>query len=431
MLGLAGTAARRPAGTAPAALLRQPPVQAGPAVAAGLTALAMVTAGAAPAAAHAVTPGARSASASAAKRAEAEGAAIVLGSKGAGALSAQLGLRAEKRDLEATVEAANALSAVSAGRFSRKVEEYAPYEREAACFGEVQPGLVALRELVKGVFGGADADYGTLRACSDNLGGHEQGSALDWMVDARDEKERVAGLAFLQWLLAADADGTEHANARRLGVMYVIWNDRIWSAERADEGWRPYLHWNCVSGGAAACSPTLRHLDHIHLSLSPAGAAKRTSFWTARGKAPAGVLAGSLGGFPGLAYTGRGDRNEHVLRYEQRLHALGRLEEELVDGRMGRATLEASRELQQRAGLVVDGVVGPLTWAAANKAVRAPVLEQQPPRPGPAGAERGRLRLDARGSGAWFLPHRSPVCCCGLCRTRPGSGEKGSRRALA
>jgi hypothetical protein len=57
--------------------------------------------------------------------------------------------------------------------------------------------------------------------------------------------------------------------ARRLGVMYIIWNGRIWGSYRAAEGWRSY-------GGA---NP---HTDHVHFSFSRAGALKQTSYWTGR-----------------------------------------------------------------------------------------------------------------------------------------------------
>jgi hypothetical protein len=48
-------------------------------------------------------------------------------------------------------------------------------------------------------------------------------------------------------------------NAQRMGVDYVIYNRRIWSAERADEGWRPY----------SGASP---HTDHVHASFLAEGA---------------------------------------------------------------------------------------------------------------------------------------------------------------
>lgn len=356
----------------PDAPVLQPPASARPAVAAGLTVLATVAAGVAPATAH-TTVQAKAGSAG-----QGSATSYTLASKGTAVLGAQLGASLDRKSVAETVAAATALTAATAGRSTAKVEPYADYEPEAGCSPEVQPGLAALRdEILRPVFGGADVDYGTLRACSDQLSGHEEGRALDWMVDFRDPAERAAGLAFLQWLLATDEDGNEHANARRLGVMYVIWNDRIWSAGQADEGWRPYTHRACAPGAVESCSPTLRHIDHIHLSLSRPGADKRTSYWTVRSKTAQGVRPATLGQFPGLTHLQRGDRNEHVLRYERRLHALGLLDAALVDGRMGRATLQASRDFQQRSGLVADGVVGPLTWAAADAAVPTPLLRQE------------------------------------------------------
>jgi hypothetical protein len=51
------------------------------------------------------------------------------------------------------------------------------------------------------------------------------------------------------------------ANAEALQVKYVIAQTRIWTPQR---GWRPYLHPSCTN--PATCSPTLQHLDHVHLS---------------------------------------------------------------------------------------------------------------------------------------------------------------------
>ncbi len=55
--------------------------------------------------------------------------------------------------------------------------------------------------------------------------------------------------------------------ARRLGVMYVIYNRKIWS------GW---------SGGWENYSGYSPHTDHVHISLSWNGARGHTSFWTGR-----------------------------------------------------------------------------------------------------------------------------------------------------
>jgi hypothetical protein len=86
----------------------------------------------------------------------------------------------------------------------------------------------------------------------------------------------------LNWLLATDQYNNKHAMARRLGIMYIIWNRQIWASSRASEGWRPYTRDN-------------PHTDHIHFSFSWAGARRQTTWWTAAGPdGPAnlyGVLA--------------------------------------------------------------------------------------------------------------------------------------------
>jgi peptidoglycan hydrolase-like protein with peptidoglycan-binding domain len=55
--------------------------------------------------------------------------------------------------------------------------------------------------------------------------------------------------------------------ASRLGVMYVIYNRKIWSAY--SPGWRDYT----------GADP---HTSHIHISMSWNGARGHTSFWTGR-----------------------------------------------------------------------------------------------------------------------------------------------------
>ena len=53
------------------------------------------------------------------------------------------------------------------------------------------------------------------------------------------------------------------ASAAQTGVSYLIWYGRIWSVERADEGWRPY-------GGGGVYDPDSisgGHFDHPHISV--------------------------------------------------------------------------------------------------------------------------------------------------------------------
>ncbi len=54
-----------------------------------------------------------------------------------------------------------------------------------------------------------------------------------------------------------------------------------------------------------------------------------------------------------------------VRRLQSRMSAVG-FDIGGVDGRFGTKTDAAVRNLQQRAGLAVDGVVGPQTWAVVN-----------------------------------------------------------------
>ncbi len=77
-----------------------------------------------------------------------------------------------------------------------------------------------------------------------------------------------AANALLGWLLKTDAHGNKHAMARRLGIMYIVWNKQMWRAYKASSGWQPY-------------SGSNPHTDHLHFSFSWAGAKKQPSFWTA------------------------------------------------------------------------------------------------------------------------------------------------------
>ena len=67
--------------------------------------------------------------------------------------------------------------------------------------------------------------------------------------------------------------------------MYVIWNDRMYAAW---DGFEPkkYLSSGCRT--RRTCSVTLRHRDHMHISLSRAGAQGRTSWYVEQAPAPVG-----------------------------------------------------------------------------------------------------------------------------------------------
>lgn len=75
------------------------------------------------------------------------------------------------------------------------------------------------------------------------------------------ESDHPGGLALDFMTRGSTGDtlaGYVMANAARLGVKYVIWNQRIWSVARASEGWR-----RMKDRG----SPTANHMDHVHVSF--------------------------------------------------------------------------------------------------------------------------------------------------------------------
>jgi len=154
------------------------------------------------------------------------------------------------------------------------IEQLAPYQPEAFCSPTVKPGTQALANLLTATYTGT-AIVSLVRPCASDTSEHYDGRAIDWGVDHRNPTQRAQGKAFLDWLFAKDASGDDFAMVRRLGVMYVIWNHRIWGSY--SQRWEPYT--NC--SGPTAC-----HVDHMHISLDWSGAMKKTSFWTGVVTAP-------------------------------------------------------------------------------------------------------------------------------------------------
>lgn len=156
------------------------------------------------------------------------------------------------------------------------VDDYAGYDGQSTCARAALPGTdYLLRWLVRQYPG--TRSVSTLRACTDGTSEHKDGRALDWGVDAADPKERATAQALLERLFATDKRGNEHALARRMGIMYVIWDDHIY---RAYDGFARDLYTRCVP--RSDCSKTSRHRDHVHISLSRSGAAGHTTFYRAR-----------------------------------------------------------------------------------------------------------------------------------------------------
>ncbi|TWP52529.1 hypothetical protein FKR81_09405 [Lentzea tibetensis] len=149
--------------------------------------------------------------------------------------------------------------------FGPSIDAYAQYDGQKNCEGSAKPGPIGVRDLLNATYGNHTS--GISRNCNGTVSEHHEGRALDYHFNYFDGNDRAKAEDFLGWLLATDQYGNGHAMARRLGVMYVIWNNRIWEAYRPGSGWQPY------SGD----SP---HQDHVHISFSWPGALKQTSWWS-------------------------------------------------------------------------------------------------------------------------------------------------------
>src|SRR5439155_26867406 len=100
---------------------------------------------------------------------------------------------------------------------------------------------------------------------------------IDWMVDVHNVRQYAAAKSAIAWLLATDRAGNRFAMARRLGVMYLIYDNRMWGAW--DGRWEQY---NNCSHLPTRANDNYCHRTHIHISLSWNGALGRTSYWTKR-----------------------------------------------------------------------------------------------------------------------------------------------------
>lgn len=158
------------------------------------------------------------------------------------------------------------------------VDSKAEYQGQALCEPAPKPGTKALGALIQATYP-AYPTIGYERDCA--VGGqseHKDGRALDWMVSVRNASQKASAEAFLEWLLAPDANGVEAAMARRIGVMYIGWGDRIWRGY-GTTGWSELFDCKTNPARATAAYDNYCHRNHIHISLTWDGARGWTSFF--------------------------------------------------------------------------------------------------------------------------------------------------------
>jgi hypothetical protein len=83
---------------------------------------------------------------------------------------------------------------------------------------------------------------------------HYEGRAIDIFVRPRNEANNRRGWAIAYYLVA---------QADRLRIEHVIFDDMIWtSGRRSEDGWRDY-----DPGDAKGDRAVLEHRDHVHVDV--------------------------------------------------------------------------------------------------------------------------------------------------------------------
>jgi hypothetical protein len=177
--------------------------------------------------------------------------------------------------------AASPIAGNPADRLAALPADREEYDRATHCSPRPKPGTVALigwlQRNARGVSWGS---YRCEKWGHGEASLHAENRAVDWHLDVNVPADRAAARRLIETLLAPDRVGLPHALARRMGVEEIIWDCSYWGAGMDDfRAYSPCLNRN--GDVRKHVNPTIAHRDHLHLGLSKAGAAKRTSFWTA------------------------------------------------------------------------------------------------------------------------------------------------------
>ncbi|MCV9994629.1 SH3 domain-containing protein [Paeniglutamicibacter sp. ZC-3] len=128
---------------------------------------------------------------------------------------------------------------------------------------ELQPMTRAMIREVQDLFGAGISSVGGSRAGSV---GHSSGLAADFMIKDYSSAAGIkAGDRMAQYLVE---------NHERMGISYLIWQDKLWLAE--DGQWGPYSTsgWGKHLASSRGWNDTTRHMDHIHAEISASRANK-------------------------------------------------------------------------------------------------------------------------------------------------------------
>jgi septal ring factor EnvC (AmiA/AmiB activator) len=159
-------------------------------------------------------------------------------------------IRAEEAARRRAAQAAAKRASGSQGPTILHEDEHGPAGPSAASYQRLTPTAKRLYGLVTRIFD-IHAIGGWRPSGSVPGSDHPRGRALDVFVSYPSAQGRALGWRVANW--AAD-------NAWALDVKYVIFNGRIWTG---GQGWHGYRH----PSDPCNCNPTLRHDDHVHISV--------------------------------------------------------------------------------------------------------------------------------------------------------------------
>lgn len=142
----------------------------------------------------------------------------------------------------------------------------------------LKPNALRVLRCVAQEFGSDRWWAGVADRANNPTSNHPQGLGVDVGIpDFETDEGNAAGWLIADWL---------QANAQVLGVSEIIWDDQIWTVQRADEGWRE--HTRAEDGGSA----TARHLDHVHVSVFETAVAGSETSGPIQGVEPGEIVNG-------------------------------------------------------------------------------------------------------------------------------------------
>lgn len=153
---------------------------------------------------------------------------------------------------------ASALSGeTTGGRFTCVSDADADDESDDLDAAGLTPRAAILREEITNAFGelpmGGFQPGGVTEGHMEGSA-HYEGRAVDVFVRPVSDTNRRRGWAIAQYVVA---------QSDRLSIDTVIFDDRIWSARRSDQGWRDY------DPPASSGDPAiLEHRDHVHVDVA-------------------------------------------------------------------------------------------------------------------------------------------------------------------